>query len=211
MRGVRQHAVAVAVCWAIAVAGQLITGAPAAAEPWHMQFFGDSAAPVGYLDFCRRDAASCRSSGPVRRQKLTRARWAELERVNRSINESISPQTDKDAFGVEELWTIPSSAGDCEDYVLLKRKTLIASGWPTSSLLIAVAFDEMRAGHAVLLARTTAGDYVLDNKNSKIVRWYETPYQYVKVQSEKDPDRWVSVGDPRFPPVTTAAPASGQK
>ena len=56
----------------------------------------------------------------------------------------------------------------------------------------------MGDGHAVLLARTSRGDFVLDNKTDKMRRWYDTAYHFVKRQSVSDPNRWVSIGDPRW-------------
>ena len=34
----------------------------------------------------------------------------------------IEPVTDQQLWGVEEKWSYPVNKGDCEDYVLLKRK-----------------------------------------------------------------------------------------
>ena len=62
----------------------------------------------------------------------------------------------------------------------------------------------MGDGHAVLLARTSRGDFVLDNKTDRVRRWYETAYHFVKRQSVNDPNRWVSVGDPRWTTQNTA-------
>ena len=46
---------------------------------------------------------------------------------------------------------------------------------------------------------------MLDNKTDEISRWYETAYRFVKRQSVGDPNRWVSVGDPRWTTQNTAA------
>ena len=69
-----------------------------------------------------------------------------------------------------------------------------------------MVFDEVGDGHAVLLARTSRGELVLDNKTDDIRLWHETAYRYVKRQSITDPNRWVSVGDPRWSAQNTAAP-----
>ena len=50
----------------------------------------------------------------------------------------------------------------------MKRKRLMARGWPTSSLLITVVRDEMGEGHAVLTVRTMQGDFILDNKVDEV-------------------------------------------
>jgi predicted transglutaminase-like cysteine proteinase len=80
--------------------------------------------------------------------------------------------------------------------VLLKRRMLIERGWPESTLLITVVRDENGEGHAVLTARTDAGDLVLDNKRQQIVRWVDTPYTYVKQQTEGNPLVWASLMPP---------------
>lgn len=191
----------VALCGAAA-----IWNAEARAEHLLMKVNGWTNPPVGYLDFCRRFPDQCVAAGSDLPEDLTQDRWGELETVNSYVNRSIIPVTDKDYYHQEEFWTIPDSHGDCEDYVLLKRKLLETKGWPTGSLLVAVVFDEVGDGHAVLLVRTSRGDFVLDNKTDEIRAWYGTAYKFVKRQSVGDPNRWVSVGDPRWTTPATATP-----
>jgi predicted transglutaminase-like cysteine proteinase len=61
-------------------------------------------------------------------------------------------------------WAYPDDMfrGDCNAYVLLKRKLLIAAGWPTSSVLITVVYTADGEGHAVLTVRTGAGHWPLE-------------------------------------------------
>ena len=164
----------------------------------YMGAFGNSLPPIGYVTFCRDHAAECRPSGPiVDREQLTAQRRNELERVNRFVNQSVKPVTDLELYGKVEYWNYPTSGkGDCEDYVLLKRRMLIERGWPESTLLITVVRDENGEGHAVLTARTDAGDLVLDNKRQDIVRWTDTPYTYIKQQTEGNPLVWASLMPP---------------
>ena len=188
------------------LAGLALGGAGSAfAESMNMQVGGLTNPPVGYLDFCRNFQSECVSHGSEQPEALTQRRWRDLQEVNSLANRIISPVTDLEYYRRDEVWTLPDSYGDCEDYVLLKRKWLVERGWSTGSLLVSVVFDEVGDGHAVLLARTTRGDFVLDNKTDKLRRWYETPYQYVKRQSVSDPNRWVSIGDPRSTTQSTAA------
>jgi predicted transglutaminase-like cysteine proteinase len=110
-----------------------------------------------------------------------------------------------DHWGVIEKWSLPSDGyGDCEDYVLLKRKMLIDAGWPREALLITVVRDKMNEGHAVLTVKTDKGEFVLDNQNENVLAWTETGYRFVKRQSQGDPNVWVSLGDAR-PAVATAS------
>ena len=163
-----------------------------------MGSFGNSLPPIGYVTFCRDHQAECRPSGPiVDREPLTPERRAELEQVNRFVNQTIKPVTDLELYGKVEYWNYPTQGkGDCEDYVLLKRRMLIERGWPESTLLITVVRDENGEGHAVLTVRTDAGDLVLDNKRQQIVRWTDTPYTYVKQQTEANPLVWASLMPP---------------
>jgi predicted transglutaminase-like cysteine proteinase len=191
----------------LAVAAVAVAGlASAMAAPISIGVSGYTNPPIGYIDFCKNFPAECRPSGAADPEAMTQAHWRDLEEVNTFVNRIIVPATDEEYYHTEELWTIPETSGDCEDYVLLKRKWLVERGWPTGALLVTVVFDEVGDGHAVLMARTTAGDFVLDNKTDDIRIWYATAYRYVKRQSVSDPNRWVSVGDTRYAAPSTAAP-----
>jgi predicted transglutaminase-like cysteine proteinase len=97
---------------------------------------------------------------------------------------------------VVDRWSYPDDGyGDCEDYVLLKRRMLIQSGWPREALLVTVARNEKDKGHAVLTVTTDKGDYILDNQNKNILLWSETRYQFVKRQSQADSNVWVSLSN----------------
>ena len=92
--------------------------------------------------------------------------------------------------------------GDCEDYVLLKRRILMESGWPREALLVTVVLKDKNEGHAVLTVTTDKGDYVLDNLNKNILLWSATGYRFVKRQSQANPNVWVSLD--RQPTIVTA-------
>ena len=113
-------------------------------------------------------------------------------------------RSDLEHWGVVEPWSYPDDGyGDCEDYVLLKRRIFIQSGWPREALLVTVVRDKNEEGHAVLTVITDKGDYVLDNQNEDILIWSETGYRFVKRQSQSDPKVWVSLDDLR-PAIATA-------
>jgi predicted transglutaminase-like cysteine proteinase len=162
--------------------------------------------PIGYVDFCKSFPAECAIRGGGDVGTLDERRWRDLQEINTLVNRIVIPATDLEYYQREEVWTLPQSYGDCEDYVLLKRKWLLERGWSSGSLLVTVVFDEIGDGHAVLLARTNGGDFVLDNKTDDIRAWQDTAYRFVKRQSASDPNRWVSVGDPRWTTHNTAAP-----
>lgn len=177
----------------------LAAQAPALAEANRfMPLAVETEAPDGFVDFCTRFPVDCREAGePSRAVVLTEDRWVELVETNRSVNRSISPTTDREFYGREEFWTFPQTAGDCEDYVLLKRHKLIGKGWPSSVLLITVVRDENGEGHAVLTVGTDRGDLILDNRTDVILPWINRPYKYVKRQRIRDPRAWVRVLDTR--------------
>jgi predicted transglutaminase-like cysteine proteinase len=174
-----------------------------------MRIFGLSQAPYGFVRFCESNGRECSQDGREEaRIEATPERLAQLDAVNRSINRLIKPLTDMEIYGVTEYWTLPTSAGDCEDYALLKRKVLIGRGWPTSALLMTVVRDERGEGHAVLTARTAQGDYVLDNKTDEVKIWNKTPYEFVMRQSYLNPKVWVALepGDASRPAALAGVP-----
>ena len=165
-----------------------------------MQIIGKTTQPIGHHDLCARDPSECRErTANDRAVRLTPVLWNELIAVNDNVNTAIEPDTDKDIYGREEYWAYPDTLGkgDCEDYVLLKRRELMQRGWPAGSLLITVVRQTNGDGHAVLTVRTDRGDLVLDNLEGKIKLWEETDYQFIKRQSDTDSGRWVAIADDR--------------
>jgi len=169
--------------------------------------FGDTLPPIGYVNFCREHQADCLPERKFAdRVQLTSAKFRELDQVNTAVNTRVQPVTDLELYGKVEYWTYPTkNKGDCEDYVLEKQRILMERGWPESTLLITVVRDENNEGHAVLTVRTDKGDYVLDNKRREVLRWAETPYTYVKRQSEKNPLVWISLLPPDSVPQTAVS------
>jgi predicted transglutaminase-like cysteine proteinase len=168
-------------------------------------------APIGWVDFCAENPAECRG-GPSEPRDIVMSQtaWRDLLKVNRWVNDTVKPMTDMDHWGVIEKWSLPTDGyGDCEDYVLLKRKMLIDAGWPREALLITVVRDKKGEGHAVLTVKTDKGEFILDNQNENVVLWTDTGYRFVKRQSQADPNVWVSLGDGR-PAVSTASARDGR-
>lgn len=172
--------------------------ATAHAEIPYMEVLGATSAPIGYVQFCQRTPPACGQQTPAPSVvELTEASWRELLAVNTHANQAILPMTDADLYGHPEVWTIPTTYGDCEDYVLLKRQMLIERGWPASALLITVVRERSGEGHAVLTVRTDRGDFVLDNQEANILRWDATSYHFIKRQSEFNETVWASINDLR--------------
>ena len=159
---------------------------------------GRTSQPIGHHDFCLRFTAECDiRTRTEARVHLTAERWNEMVAINNWVNTNITPATDQEVYGVPEYWAYPTTRGDCEDLVLLKRRMLNQKGWPIGSLLITVVRQPNGDGHAVLTVLTDRGDLVLDNLDPHILVWSETGYQYIKRQSEFDTGEWVSIQDGR--------------
>lgn len=160
--------------------------------------------PAGWITLCQGSPAECVGPRTVpSRIVLTPEVWDKMWRVNVTVNNDIRPKTDFEHWGVGDRWGYPNDGyGDCEDYVLLKRRMLREAGFPSQSLLITVVKDVDGAGHAVLTVTTDKGEFVLDNQNKVIVLWHETRYKFVKRQSQSHPNVWVALSDPRHPLFT---------
>jgi len=163
-------------------------------------------APIGWVEFCNENPRECPTASTEPRDVvLTTKVWKDLVRVNRWVNETISPVTDLEHWGVVEKWSYPDDGkGDCEDYVLLKRRMLMQAGWPREALLVTVVRNKNGEGHAVLTVKTDKGDFILDNQAEEVLLWSDTGYRFVKRQSQSNPNNWVSLGDTR-PAISTAA------
>lgn len=198
--------------WVACVIGVMVCAAPSALADTasapigrgHFEFptkglpsasiYAKSLPPVGYVDFCGRGEAECQFHfGKVEMLSLTSENWDQIEQINRFVNTSIRPASDMELYNKADYWTYPKSAGDCEDYVLLKKRYLTELGFNADELLITVVLDEHNEGHAILTVVTAQGDYVLDNRRNEILRWYETGYKFLKRQSQATANEWVSL------------------
>ena len=190
-------AVSLLVLFANAVGAQELAAIPSNPPADHpsffMQVFGAAEPPHGFVTFCQEEPEECAGTSNVDKPvAVSQARLRDLDEVNRWVNQTITPQTDFDHYGVKEYWTIPTDGkGDCEDYELLKRHMPIERGWPSGALLVTVVMDENKEGHAVLTARTQAGDLILDNKTNEVRAWAKTTYEFVMRQSSRNPQMWV--------------------
>ena len=163
--------------------------------------------PIGWVEFCAEHPVDCKAAASMPRDVvLSNKAWTDLVRINKWVNDNVKPMTDLEHWGVVEKWSYPDDGyGDCEDYVLLKRRMLMHAGWPREALLITVVRDKKGDGHAVLTVKTDKGDFVLDNQEEQVLLWSDTGYRFVKRQSQSDPNAWVSVGDPRAATATAAS------
>jgi predicted transglutaminase-like cysteine proteinase len=190
---------------AAAFAAALMVPAAAGERALFVSVGASARPPIGWIEFCAERVRECDTRAVEPRDVvLTAKAWKDLVRVNKWVNDTVRPITDHEHWGVVERWSYPDDGyGDCEDYVLLKRRMLMQAGWPRQALLITVVRDKRGDGHAVLTVKTDRGEFVLDNQNEDILLWSDTGYRFVKRQSQGDPNVWVALGDPR--PATATA------
>lgn len=174
----------------------------------HLHAGQPSRTPIGWQQFCVDNPNDCRTPrSAATMMRLDDKSWSELLAVNLAFNKAVEPVTDQDQFGVIENWSYATTGkGDCEDYVLEKRRELVKRGWPLSALLITVVIDKEGGGHAVLTVVTDRGEFVLDNQTDKVLPWSKSGLTFIRRQSPDNQNVWQDLG--RFlgrPDVVTAA------
>jgi predicted transglutaminase-like cysteine proteinase len=190
----------------MAIAMQLSAwGTATASEPAFMHTGGRTTQPVGHYEFCQKLPQECNERTPKQAPvELTRKLWATIVNINNSVNSRIKPRTDMELWGKEEVWSYPDSGfGDCEDYALEKRRELMSAGVPAGNLLMTVARQRNGDGHAVLTVRTSLGEFILDNLQSRVLSWTDTDYTYLKRQSDRSSGVWVTINDGRSDAVAS--------
>ncbi|MBN8994584.1 MAG: transglutaminase-like cysteine peptidase [Rhizobiales bacterium] len=159
-----------------------------------------AAVPAGYYELCRTGNSVCRlSAGTLDRTadgavRLDRDLYDQLVSVNAKVDRSIRPVADSVSLHVADRWSVSPKAGDCEDFALTKKATLLGYGWPSSALLIALAVTRDGQQHAVLVVRTSNGDFVLDNLVASVRPWRANMYRWKTIQSPSDMWGWYQFG-----------------
>ena len=165
----------------------------ASADGSKIQIGQASGTPTGYYKLCVNHPSLCQvrpgrigvtADGSV---AYSSAAMEQLSAVNASVNAIIRP-------AYSDAWTPEEPAGDCKDYAMTKRQRLVDSGWPTSALPTAIVRTSRGEEHLVLVARTSRGDFVLDNLDDQIAPWKRTSYSWEKIQSPTDGLSWRNVG-----------------
>ncbi|UUV07770.1 transglutaminase-like cysteine peptidase [Ruegeria sp. YS9] len=148
--------------------------------------------PSGAANLCAQYNWACAGKRSV--SMSSQQELKVVEQINRRVNRSTREVTDQSQYKTTERWALPTArGGDCEDFVLLKKRDLIHAGVDPSKLLIATVLDTRRVPHAVLVYRSSNGDLVLDNLTNRIKPWTATRYLFLRMQDPNRPGRWVGV------------------
>lgn len=151
--------------------------------------------PEPYREFCESNVDSCSLTGSAI-MEWTSALFEQLQETNSAVNSSVRFVPDPENSGLEENWDYPQQGrGDCEDFVLEKRRLLVDSGLPSASLTCGIVFHQVQLyPHAVLLVETTAGTFVLDNLYDDVMCWDAVPYFYTR--REQPDGQWTRFQQP---------------
>lgn len=152
-------------------------------------------APMAFMRFCIRYPQDCKVHRMAFRPApvtLTKARKAELAKVNREVNRAIRPQENPNGVTAEE-WLVAPRDGDCNDFAVTKRHELLARGWPSRSLLLAEAVVASGEHHLVLVVRTREDDFVLDSLSWAVRPVSQIHYKWVRAQQAGNPKLWSAI------------------
>jgi predicted transglutaminase-like cysteine proteinase len=124
-------------------------------------------------------------------------RLEQVRGINRFVNR-IPYQTDMDVWGKSDYWASPLEFlrfnGDCEDYAILKYRSLRQLGVPASDMRMVVVQDTSRnLAHAVLVVAVQGELLVLDNLTNALLPQERTPH-YVPYYSVNEESRWAHLG-----------------
>jgi len=135
-------------------------------------------------------------------QTLTDELWADLRKVNKEVNKDIRYKVDTQLYDQDDYWTVieGKGQGDCDDYALTKIARLIKNtDWKRENLSIGICYVEdskgrvgKGEGHAVAIALTDRGDFVLDNRHKDVVAYDKLPYRWVMME-DYSKGEWVRI------------------
>ena len=141
--------------------------------------------PLSMQFFCAKNRSECAGGGNSQ-VTMTPNLMAVLKQINGHVNRSIRPERD-----TADVWELNPTSGDCEDYVLSKRSALIRKGVSAGALRIAYTHARRGDPHAVLVVKTSQGDYVLDNLTNSIKTLRASGYN-IRSMSSPNPTRWTA-------------------
>ncbi len=139
------------------------------AHPIYISVGRDTNAPIGWIEFCVEYKPECNTRPSSAARHRAHAQGLERHGQGQPLGQREHQADDRHgALGRGRALELPDDGyGDCEDYVLLKRRMLMQAGWPREALLITVVRDRNNDGHAVLTVKTNRGEFILDNQTTR--------------------------------------------
>lgn len=137
----------------------------------------------GMNQFCNTYSSQCRIDRTAQ-VTMSDELLALMQQVNTRVNASIRAVADRPG---RDIWELNPRSGDCEDFALSKRAALIAKGVAPGALRIAMTKSPRGAPHAVLVVKTSRGDYVLDNLKQRVMALGSSGYrlQFISTQNPR--------------------------
>lgn len=123
-----------------------------------------ASSPIAFSLYCLRNIDECPTKGPKKVAWTTELR-SKIVEVQHRVNADITPRND-----AADVWQADVAFGDCDDYVMTKRRHLIKAGIPATAMDLRIKRLADGQGHVTLLVRTTEGTYELDNLRKSVVR-----------------------------------------
>lgn len=164
--------------------------------------YGAVLPPQGFRKMCEGFSSACEEQNKsakelVRRREVSDHDMARLQELNQQVNRHVLPVSDADGYGTEEHWAANCASGDCEDVALCKRWKLLQEGWKPEQLIMVVLTLPSGEGHAVLGARTSRGDFMLDNQLDNVSTFNDAVrdlgYKLQMRQSPLHPELWLAL------------------
>lgn len=118
--------------------------------------FVSAAEPMAFSIYCMDHIDECPTKGP-RFVRYSPTLMQLVSRVQTQVNGAIIPRRE-----TVDVWSADVSSGDCDDYVMTKRRRLIRAGIPATAMRVVVG-RRLGESHVVLVVKTDRGEIVLDN------------------------------------------------
>ncbi len=109
--------------------------------------------------------------------KIDQFQGRSMKQMAHGVNQLMNEKRyilDNNNWGKSDYWATPveffTRGGDCEDFAIAKYVALRSLGFPEERLRVAIVQDTVKnIPHAVLVAYTDEGAYILDNQNKNLV------------------------------------------
>ncbi|CAN7216520.1 transglutaminase-like cysteine peptidase [Pararhizobium sp. LjRoot238] len=127
--------------------------------------------------FCLQYGDDCRASGHNVVAYTNKLRTV-LASVNRSVN-LVMP-------GIRarrEFLSFNPLPGAGDDHAMMKRSQLIRAGLPAGALRVASVTTPAGRSHSVLIVATSTGEFVLDHRQSSVMKRRDTGYSFAALHS----------------------------